>query len=176
MKRVSCEPPADQNGRFCTDNLPPQCVEETLQVFRKPIHKALTDANRQIKETKAYFNTPNARGLLILANDGNFSLNPNLSVHIIARLLSSHFSAIESFIYFAPNLRTYMPGVDKETRVWISGASREGNEGVPPSLLDEVFRGWIGYVQGLSGAEIELIEITDASRVQSMHFIRKGTP
>ena len=69
-----------------------------------------------------------------------------------------------------------MPGVDKETRVWISGASREGNEGVPPSLLDEVFRGWIGYVQGLSGAEIELIEITDASRVQSMHFIRKGTP
>jgi len=37
---------------------------------------SVTKANTQIKATKQHFGLPDAKGLLILAVDGNYSMNP----------------------------------------------------------------------------------------------------
>ena len=159
-----------RNGRFSTSDLPPHCADEALKVLGKPIHKALTDANKQIKQTKAYFNLPNAIGLIILANDGNFTLTPSLTVQILSLLFRKHFSAIESFVYIAPNLPAHMPGVNKETRVWLSGTTRDSMVGVPPEQLHQLSREWVTYIQSFSNEPIDLIDVDDHSRVQDLHF------
>lgn len=160
-----------KNGRFSTTDLPPRCAFEALDVLGKPIHKALTDANKQIKETKTYFDLPNAVGLIILANDGNFTLTPDLTIDILSRQFKKHFSAIESFIFIAPHLPAEMRGVDKELRVWMSGSTRQESVGVPEAHLSQLGDAWQDFVQSKSDEPIERIDIDDHSRVRDLRFI-----
>lgn len=159
-----------RNGRISTSELPRHCSEEALKVLGKPIHKALTEANKQIKQTKDYFSLPSAVGLIILANDGNFTLTPSLTVQILSLLFRNSFSAIESFVIIAPNLPAHMPGVNKDTRIWLSGSTQESKEGVPPEQLHQLSRQWASFIQSLSKEPINMIDVDDHSRVRDLHF------
>ncbi len=101
-----------QNGKFSVNDLSEICALQTLEVFAKPIREAITHANNQIKETKRHFDLPTARGLILIANDGNRSLNPDLVMHILGRLLRARFSALDSFVYFAPDMQITVPDLN----------------------------------------------------------------
>lgn len=47
------------------------CAMEVFKLYFKPIKRAVEKANRQIRQTKKYFNLPDSKGLVIVANDGN---------------------------------------------------------------------------------------------------------
>lgn len=68
--------------------LPPVCQEEALRVMGKPLQdKVLATANQQIRETKKLLNMPKAKGLLMVASDGNRDLLPNDVWFFLTRLL-----------------------------------------------------------------------------------------
>lgn len=156
-------------GRFSTNSLPERCALEAMAVFAKPVREAVTHANLQLKATKAHFQIPNAKGLLILANDGNFSLTPQFTMHVLGRLLRERFSAIESFIYFAPTIVTKLPGIADKARIWISGPTRGLGTGVPSERMTRIHEGWFEYLQlGLGSTEV--IDVADHQLLRSAEF------
>ena len=74
-------------------------------MFAKPLDQALKDANNQIKATRDYFRLQDAKGLFILADDGNFAMYPDFAVCVLRNRLNSRYGAIQSFIYFAPGMQ-----------------------------------------------------------------------
>ena len=161
------------SGRFSTDALPKRCTMQVIDVFAKPLREAVTDANKQIKETRSYFNTPGAKGLLILANDGNYSLTPELTVHILAGLFRNRFSAIDSFIYFAPEMETCIPHVVEAARIWISGPVRDPQMGVPNDLLAQIKDQWVQFSQMRTETNAQTIRVSDNALLGQARFVRR---
>lgn len=157
-------------GRFSTETLPEKCALQAIAVFAKPLKAAVVHANKQLKATKAHFQLPNAKGLLIIANDGNFSLNPELTMHVLGRLFREHFSAIESYIYFAPRLATRIPGVAEHARIWISGPTRGAGTGVSSELMKRIEERWHQYVRSRFGGGMKRIDTDDPQLLRSAKF------
>ena len=79
-------------------------------------------ANKQIKQTKQYFNLTGAKGLLLLVHDGNYSLEPSTVLHLVDRVLGNRHSGINSVVYFTVNMSAAVPGVDRDMK--FSGSMR----------------------------------------------------
>ena len=93
-------------GLLRTDQLPIECARELISIFKDKLESAvLRKANRQIRETKVNLNYPDAVGLLLLSNEGNFAFDPAMIVHVLFHALGSKFSSIEHVIFFSANLR-----------------------------------------------------------------------
>ena len=103
-----------------TDDLPKDCAEELLDVFRIPLERVLREAERQILATKKALKCPNALGLLCLANDGNFALDPQMSVYLLKRCLGGGFPAIEHVILFSANLITNIKNAQEDAYLFAS--------------------------------------------------------
>src|SRR5439155_22155369 len=48
---------------------------------------------------------PEALGLLLLSNEGNFAFDPAMVTHVLFHSLGSKFSSIEHVIFFSANLK-----------------------------------------------------------------------
>ncbi len=152
------------DGTFSTADLPRKCALQALDVFAKPLRDAVTHANKQIKATKALFDIPDAKGLLIVANDGNRALYPKFAMEILGHLFRDRFSAINSSIYFAPRMDISMGGVPGLNRFWISGSTRDEGTGVPPVLLNALQQGWVQFEGAVA------VSIADPTLVRDIGF------
>ncbi len=90
-----------------TKDLPDQCDEDLKKLYGAPIKAHLKKANRQIRQSKIEYDMPEAKGLLLLANDGNHSLEAKNVLYILIRLLNSptQFPFINTILYFTPTYR-----------------------------------------------------------------------
>lgn len=162
-----------KDGVIQTDNLSPYYASEIFQIFLKPMKSAIEKANKQIKETKKYFNLPEAKGLLILANDGNYSLTPKLSMHALANLLLTKHSGIDSFIYFTPNIQVTDPNLGRQAHLWISGRSRPSANAVESGYLSKISNEWIRFLENLLCEQISKIAVENDSIVENLRFIKQ---
>jgi hypothetical protein len=134
------------NGLVSTENLPERCQREAVGIFAQPLKKAAKKAHEQIRSTKELFSLPHAKGLLIVANDGNFSLPPDMAVKILRDLFSDSFPEIHSFIYFSPGMEVVVRGIDEAKRFWVDGAARDSLDQVPPELLVDLRSAWVKFI------------------------------
>lgn len=162
-----------KNGSFQTDDLPIECASEVIEIFSAPVKNAVKKANKQIKETKNYFGIPDSKGLLILANDGNYSINPKLMMHILGKLLKTSFTGIDSFIFFTPNLRAYAPQVDRQFNVWIDGRSRPSSNSVAQELLHEISEGWISFIEKKFDESVTRFDFENHDIVDGIKLVKK---
>ncbi len=92
-------------GILRTDQLPIECARELIGIFKDRLEgTVLRKANRQIRETKEQLNYPDAMGLLLLSNEGNFAFDPAMMAHVLYHSLRAKFSSIEHVIFFSANL------------------------------------------------------------------------
>jgi hypothetical protein len=95
--------------KFDLSQIPEKCAYEYIEVVKKRIENSIVrKANKQIRETKEYLGESTAKGLLIIANDGNKLLKPDFMAHLLARILKN-YSNINSVIYFSANLAVSLP-------------------------------------------------------------------
>lgn len=161
-----------QGGRFQTDNLPRQCALEVDKVFGISIKKAVEKANKQIKETKKYFGIPNAKGLLIIANDGNYSIDLEFIRHILGNILQSMYTSIDSYIFFTPNMRAYTSQIDTQFHIWVSGRCRPSSNAVERDLLDEIQQGWTFFLERKTGETVTQFHIQDRNTMDTIKWVR----
>ena len=149
------------------------CALEVFKLYFQPIHSAVKQANRQIRKTKEYFNLPNAKGLVIIANDGNYAMTPEISVSIFGRLLQNHYSSIDSFIYFTPNMRFVSHRYDRQANLWMSGASnRISAKPVEDEYLNQIRNGWIQYIEHTTGESVTVFNEADPDAIRDLNFVR----
>jgi hypothetical protein len=90
------------NVRINIRDLPHNCAIELLGVMKKKFDESyIKEANRQIKSTKELLGKPDARGLLLLMNEGNFSYHPSAIFNLLFHIFNGGSrSAINQVVIF----------------------------------------------------------------------------
>jgi hypothetical protein len=147
-----------------TDQLPPECARELINVFRVPFETGiLKKANRQIRETKEHLNRSDALGLLFLANDGNSALDPEMTIYILHHALKTKFSHIDHVIYFSASFTIRLAGRAEDVLPFISvrlGGRRE----ISDDFRERLFRNWSQAIDQALGCNMPTIDVGPADR------------
>lgn len=118
--------------------------------------KSVNDANKQIKRTKSDLNLPEAKGVILFANEGNYAQFPTDFMTVVGRLFNPKrglFTNTDSVEYFStPGVGLATVGGLPNGAGWFIGAQREPKD---PAL--EAFRvnmrkrygEWLAKEQGL---------------------------
>ncbi|MGD0207601.1 MAG: hypothetical protein ABSC89_08355 [Verrucomicrobiota bacterium] len=154
-----------------TAKLPAECQREFFQLIRKPLQTAIKKANAQIKQTKARLGLMNAKGLLLLVNDGCYSIESDAIPFLTEKILGQQCTSINSIVFFTVNMPARMPGVERDILVWIP-MHRIGFETVPQDFMTDLQKSWCGYYEKLIGQEVPTISVSDNKQIETVKFIR----
>jgi hypothetical protein len=146
-------PPAYGEPVIRTAQLPKACAEELLDVFRIPLERVVRKAERQMVATKSALKRPDAIGLLCLANDGNFALDPETTVYLLNRCLENAFPAIENALLFSANLITNIKGGPEDAFLF-AGIHFPGRRQIPEALWQKLQRAWHAVLERTFGKKI----------------------
>jgi hypothetical protein len=165
------------HGRFVfkSEELPRKCQEELFRMLGRRVKKDVVDANRQIKETKKHFGLGHAKGLLLLANDGNYSLEFDVLLYLVDRALGRDCSGINSVICFTLNMRARMPGVERDGLFWVP-ANRTGIPSVSSQFLDRLRDDWVKFHSQLIGERVPTFRAENNEAIKDIRFIQPPTP
>jgi hypothetical protein len=155
-----------------TKDYPLECQRDVHNLLKRPIETRIKEANRQIKQTKEYFNLPHAKGLLLLVNDGNYSFESDALLYTVGRSLKNQFTSINSLVYFTVNMPATKPDIDRDVLVWVDARARETEEELPREFLDELCNGWISFLKRKTGEDIPRGEFPDEA-IDEIKFIQR---
>lgn len=133
-----------------------------LEILKAPIENFIKDANRQIRETKKTLDMSDAKGLLLVFNQGNVLHNRPKDFRLLTgSVLSKHakdkelrFSHIQGVVYFSyDTVKT-----EKENmNFWASfQLTTDANEDVTPmsDFQKELRDGWYAFVEKKWGKKV----------------------
>ena len=116
-----------------------ECYTDLLNACTKTIDRALHKANKQIQESKQTFSIPYAKGLVLLCNDGNYFVQNDVFLELIANLMSRKYmeSDIDGFVYFTHNQVSTIPNSALDWHLWVP-SYRDENDEVFGSFVNEL--------------------------------------
>ena len=86
------------------DKLPRDKRRKLKALYSGPLQNVIRKANRQLRETAKHFGMEEARKLLLVVNDGLYSMETLPIVTYIADILQRRlYSNIHGFVYFMVN-------------------------------------------------------------------------
>jgi len=148
-------------------SLPESCAKQVVEHLRTRIRKRLIKASKQIESTKARLQKPNAKGLLLLANDGDMIFEPEVIFHVLDRLfMTGHYRAINTVTYFTVNTSLRMPTEGRPIQLWASCVLRDPTgirESVPDSVLRAIQTAWFKRMDEISGVPGKRVNLTGSS-------------
>ena len=152
-------------------DLPLRCAREFIDPVKKRLESsAMKKANKQIRDTKKHLNAADAKGLLILVNDGNYLLPPTMMVHLLARTLKQQYRSIDSVIYFSVNESSSVPGNPMPSLFWID-AIPPGRTAISSDLRERLRATWMAHHSSLVPGPIFEIECkADPDFVDNIQF------
>ena len=158
-------PPSNQPTlELNTRDLPRDCAIEFLGLFKRRLeYSYVKKAASQIKSTKANLDLPNARGLLILVNEGNWALPPAVALNLVHHILNGQYHNINHCIYLTLNIQATIPGVPEEVFLW-ADAFADQRDRIDPKFLQ--------HLSSCLGSTLEAILGTDLQR----HLMEGSTP
>lgn len=140
-----------------TVRLPEECSQEMLRLARRTIEDRIRSADNQIKETKASLDKPQAKGLLLLANDGNYSFESSAIRYLAGQILLARGegSSIDGFVYFTVNMQATIPGSEKNWTVWAPAyRTATGNENLM-EFVDRIGSQWASFYAKKLGENVK---------------------
>jgi hypothetical protein len=132
------------------NTLPPCCGREMVTIASAPLKGVIKKANRQIRETKDKLNLPTYKGLLLLANDGNYALPPNTLDQLVGGILSVGYTSINCYVLLSVNMVAQVPGVEIPCMVWMP-SFRSEEESIRPEVMKFLHVKWKSYHERLTG-------------------------
>lgn len=148
-------------------DLPERCQRDVIKIFKKPLHNIITKANHQIKQTKEKLNVPNAKGVLLLANDGNYSLESDAILQLVTSLIRVQFSGINYVAYFTVNMPARLRTMDGHIYLWAMAHGEKETE-VSYEFLNRLGDAWKERLDDLTGYTHKAI---DAPKEVSEHIL-----
>ena len=160
--------PSNKPTLINSHSLPIRCQLELINIFKRKLEESIKKANRQIRETKKYLGASNAKGLLLLANDGNLSLELEKILYLLSVILKHNYKSINSLVYFTVNMTASVPDIKEESLFWIP-LERETQPAISSEFIERLFKQWKNYHQSILDMNINTYVISDPS----VDFIEK---
>lgn len=143
---------APKSGSVLLADLPTALQREILKPVRNRLKVRFGIAGRQLKQTRLDHGLPDAKGLLLLANDGNFLYEPDMMAHLAASILRSpDNSAIHSVIYFSADVKVAATPM-KKASFWIPWS--RGASAVPAEFMDRIRDAWMAHLSVVTQAPV----------------------
>jgi len=150
--------------------LNPICQREWLKILQAPVQEIIRRANRQIHSTMQSRNLPEAKGLLLIANDGNLlHTSPMDYMNLVNRVLNKtkptgerQYPNIHGAVYLSYRVRSSKEGLP----FWIAGHTELGDT-IVSSFQDRLKRGWYNYVSKVTGLPVAELPIDRAAASES---------
>lgn len=170
-------PPIHGSGvkKLQASDLPVSVHREIADAHKQPVQSHVRDASKQIKATKERLGMPDAKGLLLLFNDGNFRLQLDMIKYLLGRVLGPNFRSINSIIYGTANIWSEATFTDKLITPIVS-FKREGVEPVDSVFLHNFMHGWQGHLAKLNGGPAEVIHLPASPDSLSALRLTKSKP
>jgi len=151
LREKIIEPPQVSGPMIHTKEFPEACQRDLKELYGRTIKTHLRKANAQIRQSVVDFDMPTAKGLLLLANDGNYTLEPQNVLLILLRILNRGdlFPFINTVVYFTPNMVVRMPD-GSIGPLWMH-VWRDMNIGIPLEFLNALGAGWAAFHGKLMG-------------------------
>ncbi len=172
IKRGFIPDPGPGRHVLGSNGTPIEFQREVYAVVARSIKRRLAKANKQIKQTKARLNLPNARGLVLLCNDGNFQLEPAQWVHAVRVALGNDFSSINSVVQFTVNMLSTTPKMGQHTNLWMSG-ERPGIAPVAEDFTHRLGEGWAKHIGQLHNMPVTWNQTLAVKDIESLKYDRQ---
>ena len=98
-----------------------------------------------------------AKGLVFIANDGNYALEADAAIYLISRILGNGCSSINSVVYFTVNMIASGPMTSKQIFIWVHANRKAIIEPVDSKFVMQIFDSWRTYMEHLRNESIEKI-------------------
>ena len=133
-------------------SLPTDCANQIISLFREPIARRIRKANAQIRSTKRILDMEDAAGLLFLAQDGDYSINPATVFDLAARCLKGgNFRSIDHIIHFNANLPASRPNDSLGYMFWTHARRDENGPELPHELFTSLSDAWRNELEAAIG-------------------------
>lgn len=153
------------------NELPREKRRKIKALYYSPLQNIIKKANRQLRETAKYLEMEDAQKLLLIANDGLYSMEPlpiiGYTVDILQRRL---YSNIHGFVYFMVNSYVNIPGDDYARQLWIpSYDDRAPND--LPDFVDRLGNQWFDFFGQKIGGWNDSIKTNALERVLNARHV-----
>jgi len=146
--------------------LDPICQQEWLRLVEPHLQRhVVTQANLQIKMSKQQLKHPNAKGLLLIAIDGNYSLQPEDLITHFGRILTKTkkdgsllYSSIHWVVFFTVNVGVRLKNMPEDALVWLP-AYRYRDDTTTSTFIEKLREGWIGFHKTLTGSNGPTLQV-----------------
>ena len=136
--------------------LPTECAKELADIKKKPLRDIVESASRQIKTSKSRLALPEYQGLLLLANDGDFSLPRPALLQLLSEVLNGSGSGINSFVLFTVNLTCSVPGSALSSLVWNYGHPKR-DRNIDDAIIMDIGQKWKAHLESATGTSFRPI-------------------
>lgn len=146
VRRGLAKPVRTRSAVVNLADLPRACYLEVLELVRKRMEGYLKTASKQIQATRRAVDDPQARGLLLLANDGNFGIVPGMVRDVLVSSLPK-YSGINTVLHFVANMPSELPGIDKDILYWCQWSRAGIRRPVAGEFLDRLKDEWFATLE-----------------------------
>lgn len=161
---------------FRPRELPRDKRRKLQRLYSEPIRRVIKKANRQLRTTAEKFSMPDAQKLLLLANDGLYSIESLPIISITASILQREFSSIQGFVYFTVNSYIEIPGDDYARQIWVSLYDDSASDDLV-AFVDRLGEQWFHFFGAkIGGWDTGLEQTQDRSIIDGARFIRVNSP
>jgi hypothetical protein len=163
------------SGTVNLPDLPPALVREIVKPFRDRVQRnILVEGNKQIKQTRKDVGRSTDKGLLIIVNDGNRALEPDMMAHLVMPLLNAGmYSALNTVIYMTVNEPIKAPAPFGQSQFWVPW-SIKGKEAVSGDFLRRLADAWMAHLSLVTrGYVVELSGPQDG--INDMRFVKRAS-
>lgn len=144
--------------------LRPECQREWLDLIAGPLQRnVVKKADTQIRETKKWLGMLDAKGLLLVASDGNVVMQPYDVAYFITRILGkkttdgrAQYSNIDGFFQFSLNHPVKMHGFDHPI-LFSHAGPRSTDDDKMRAFCEELQAGWFKFLCKIKGQPIKTI-------------------
>jgi hypothetical protein len=156
-------------------DIPLRCAREFLDPIKRRLDvNVFKKANAQIKGIKKNLNAPDAKGLLLLVNDGDYMFPPGMMAHLLARSMKEQHRSIHSVIYLSVNEFVAVPDVSLPALFWVDGLL-PNRDPVSSSLRELLQQAWLAHYSSLVPEPIYEISMKhDPGVLDSIQFAKRA--
>jgi hypothetical protein len=157
--------------------LRPECQREWLDLISGPIQQnIIKKADHQIRETKKWLGIPDAKGLILIASDGNLAMQPYDVGFFLTRILAkkkpdgtAQYSSIDGFFHFSLNqfakAQEFKPPI-----LFTHAGPRYSNDFQMRKFCSDLQDAWHIYLSKLNGMPVPKITASPGM-IQQMKWV-----
>jgi len=143
-------------ARVESKNLPAKMQWELLRIYSEPVRRVIKKANRQIRDTKDRLKMSNAQGLVIIVNDGNYTLEPEHFGFAAHQSLTTDYSSIHVASLVTVNMEAKKAGIPTSLRLWMDYV-RNSTDKIDPTFLLRLRTAWIQLYSSITGEPVPIL-------------------